>query len=340
VAKPSTIAGPQRVAAFLLSLEPEAAAPILKSLKEDVLAEVARAMVELDPRLSEPGAVERLYRDVALSLHGQKLVRSCDAGELGRILATSLGKAKGDAVLAEIQVRRLKERPFLALEEHAVHRIARVLQEESPAVAALVLAHLAPMQSAEILQLFEKEAATAVVKRMATLVPPGEPVLRTIAADLSERLESLAKKGDEQGPLDRLRSIASLLNSSAPELEKDVIEAIAADDSDMAGQLRDFMFTWEDIASVNKRAMQKILGTVDTKTLSIALKACTAEVEANILGSLSTRVRDMVNEERELAGPQPMPEVQNARGEIMNGIRALIESGEFRPSRGGENLVT
>jgi flagellar motor switch protein FliG len=63
-------------------------------------------------------------------------------------------------------------------------------------------------------------------------------------------------------------------------------------------------------------------------------------VEQNILSNLSSRVRDMVKEERELAGAMSMADVKAARDEVLKNIRALIESGEFRPSRGGETLVT
>jgi flagellar motor switch protein FliG len=85
--------------------------------------------------------------------------------------------------------------------------------------------------------------------------------------------------------------------------------------------------------------MTKILGTVDTKTLSVALKGCSRAVEQNILGNLSSRVRDMVAEERELAGPLPLADVKIAREEVLKSIRALIEAGEFRPNRGGDELV-
>jgi flagellar motor switch protein FliG len=78
---------------------------------------------------------------------------------------------------------------------------------------------------------------------------------------------------------------------------------------------------------------------VDTKTLSIALKGASEAVEGNILDNLSSRVREMVAEEREIAGPMPMSDVQDARNEIMISIRALIEAGDFRPTRGADDLV-
>jgi flagellar motor switch protein FliG len=94
------------------------------------------------------------------------------------------------------------------------------------------------------------------------------------------------------------------------------------------------------LAGVERRAMQKILASVDTRTLAIALKGSSRRVEENVVGNLSERVRAMIADERELAGALPMSEILKARNEIMTAVRTLMESGEFRPSRAGEELVT
>jgi flagellar motor switch protein FliG len=204
----------------------------------------------------------------------------------------------------------------------------------------LVLAHLDPAQSAEVIRSLESDWAVDVVRRMATLEPPNPVILETIAADILTQLEEAPPIVGSSDPSARLRQVAELLNNSPTEIEKNVIESLAEEDVAMADELREYMFTWEDIATIDKRTMQKILGTVDTKTLSIALKACSSEVADNVLGNLSSRVRDMVAEERDLAGAMPMTDVTAARGEIMTNIRAMIEAGEFRPSRGGDELVS
>ncbi len=337
---PSGISGHQRVAALLLSLDANKRSAILKTLRPDVIEKVARAMVDLDERLVQAGAVDSLYRELALSVNGPKSIQPCDTDELGEMLTTSFGKQKGERVLQDILSRRLEDHPFLAVEGFSATVIGRVLERESSAVAALVLANLDPSVSAKVLQGFEPEDSLEIIRRMATLKPPARSVTRTIAEDLTRRLEAAGSDTPESDPSARLKSIAELLNFSDPQLEKGVIDAIASEDEEMAQELREYMFTWQDIATIDKRSMQKILGTVDTKTLSVALKACSSEVEENVLGNLSSRVREMVSEERELTGPVPMSEVESAREEIMRNIRAMIEAGEFRPSRAGEDLVS
>lgn len=334
-----SIQGYQRVAAFLLSLEPAVASSILKSMPPDVVTKVAQAMIDLDPRLTQQGVVDELVRQLARGLGRPRPVKAVDADHLKRLLGEAFGK-QSDELLRQIQEKRLERRPFLELERRAPADLARVLKEESAAVAALVLAHLEPAQTAQILKHFDQEAALDIVRRMVQLEPPSRELVRAVASDMVQRLASAPLPAAASDPAQRLQSVAQILNNSAPEMEKKVIEALAQSDERVANELREKLFTWEDIASLNRRAMAKILGTVDTKTLSVALKGCSKAVEENVLGNLSSRVREMVLEERELAGAMPLADVKLARDEILKSIRALIESGEFRPNRGGEELVS
>lgn len=338
MAKPP-VEGHQRVAALLLSLGSDERANLLKTLKPDVVEQVAQAMIELDTRLSDEGVIDKLKDELSRSLHGSKVVSSCDNGALEQLLGASFGREQGKQVMDTIIERRKGTRPFLDLEEYNAFEIGRVLRNESAAVSALVLAFLEPEVTANILKVFPKELAVDVLQRMVKVAPPKPQVLNSIAANVLQQLKEAPAVVGEVDPSMRVKNVADVLNQSGPDMERDLMEVLREDDADVAQELREFMFTWEDIAGIDKRTMQKILGMVDTKTLSIALKGCSEEVEQNILGNLSSRVADMVAEERELAGPMPMNEVQVARDDVMKNIRALIEAGEYRPSKGGEELV-
>lgn len=334
-----TIQGYQRVAAFLLSLEPALAASILKGMPSDLVTRVAQAMVDLDPRLSKQGVVEELVREVARGINQPRAVGACDAEHLRKLLGDAFGK-QSDDLLRQINEKRLASRPFLELERRSPADIARLLQEESTAVAALVLSHLDPSQSAQVLAHYPQATALDIVGRMLQLEPPSPQLVRTVANDLAQRLAAAPLPAAGADPTKRLQSVAQVLNNSQPELEKKLLESLAQSDEKAASDLREQLFTWEDIGGLNRRAMAKILGTVDTKTLSVALKGCSEAIEKNVLSNLSSRVREMVLEERELAGPMPVADVKLARDEILKNVRALIEAGEFRPSRGGDALVS
>ena len=336
----SSSAGARKAAAFLLSLDKNEAGKVLAGLEEGVLSEVASAMSELDKEFESHDAVESLYTEVARHLNMKRGVKSAKDDELLERLATALGPEKSRSIVDQIHARRLEQRPFSELETRSPDLIALALQEESPSAIALVLAHVAPSLSAAVLSHFEGDQALATVRFMASLTPPGFTALRCVAEALNDKFVELEKAPIVSDPSGRLKTIAEMLTFSEAETEQSVLDGLSEGDGEMVEEIREYMFTWTDLAEVDKRSMQKILASVDTRTLAIALKGSPQEVEANIMSNLSSRVMEMVLDERELTGALPIGEVLEARAETMRGVRALMESGEFKPAKGGEQLVT
>lgn len=334
-----SVSGPQKVAAFLLSLDKAAAAAVLKSLDPKVVSEVAAAMTELDPKLQDRAAVDALYLELSRTIHTPPRPRAAGDNELNALLETAIGKDKARVVLQEIHERRRNERPFAKIEARPPALIGRALREESPAVAAVVLAHLDTKLSADILAVFEPEMALDVVRRMSQVVPPGLDTLTTVADSVEARIVAVGSRPVPVEANTRLKTIAQMLTLSQKEVEKAVLEGLEQADKEMVGTIREFMFTWEDLAKLDKRGMQKVLSSVETRALAIGLKGSSPAVEENVMKNLSTRVRAMIAEERELAGPMPMAEINLSRDSIMKSVRALLESGELSTSKAGEELV-
>jgi flagellar motor switch protein FliG len=340
VGERAELTGAQRAAAFLLSLDKEAAANVIKHVDEKVIVEIVEAMGRLESPLGSPETVREVEKELIRALRKPRGSRIRGDDDLRAMLEQTLGKEPAAKLFEKIRQRLLHERPFLALEKEPLERITRVMAEESDVVASLVLAHLEPPRSAEILGLLPPERAVRLVRAMATLVPPGWDTLVLIAGELTRRLEALAAEPAAPDSIVQLKSIAEMLNFSKPEVEKSVLEGLHRDDAPMAASIREFMFTWEDLAGLDKRAMQKVLASIDTRTLAVSLKGASAAVEGNIMGNLSQRVREMIKDERELAGAMPVKEVHAARDEVMKAVRGLMEAGEFRPARAGEELVS
>lgn len=332
--------GAQNVAAFLLTLEKDAAAAVLRHLAPAVLVDVVEAMAAPDTVIPDRAGMRVVYRRLVqdLNLGGSGVRRKTDA-ELTQILESTLGKSQAEAVFAAIRKRRQQERPFLALEGQPAAILAPLLAEQSDAVAALVLAHFEPALSAEVLKTLDAERSVAIVRRMATLVPPELDTLLAVAQDLAACVKEI---GTRKAPPDRavqLKTVAQMLNHSTGEVEKSVLQGLNLNDEALVKEIRELMFTWEDLANLDRRAMQKVLATVDMHTLAIALKGANAAVESNITDNLSARVKEMLADEREIAGALPLATVQKAREDLMVAVRGLMESGEFRATKSGDQLV-
>lgn len=336
----TSISGTQKVAAFLLSLDKQVGASVMRSLDPKVVANVAEAMTELSPELCSPEAVDKLFFELSRTVHTQAGVRPQDKFQLYEILAGTFGPEEADRVLAGISERRRRAHPLGFLDKVPTDRIVSILTEESPAVVALVMSHASPEASAKVLATYEPEMALDVVRRMTQIVPPNVETMLTIADDIQRRLRASAGEPAQIDRADSLRTVAELLSYSKEDIEKVVLEGLEIADEEIATEVREYMFAWADLGAIDKRGMQKILASIDTPTLSVALKASPEEVESNIMSNLSSRVREMVAEEREIAGPMAMAEVLQAREEILKAARAMMESGDLAPARSGEELVT
>ena len=330
--------GDQRVAAFLLSLDRDQAAELMSRLDPDAVPAVAKAMLELDDSFRDPECVDTLYSEVARDLHTRRGVACAPTDALHALLNKAFGDERGQGVAQEIESRRLAERPFAIAEEASPASIATALSSESTSIVAVILAHMTPTVAAEVLGRMEEARGLEIVQRMANLDPIQPGTLVSLASHLQEQVATQEQTLISEGPA-RVQSIAEMLNFTRQDVERSILENLEKEDGEMAAEIRESMFTWNDLGSVDKRSMQKILASVDTRTLALALKACETEVQENVLSNLSTRVQEMVAEERELAGLVPMSEVLASRAEIMRAVHALIDTGEFKPSRGGEELV-
>ncbi|MBL8861978.1 MAG: hypothetical protein JNK02_08185 [Planctomycetes bacterium] len=335
------VSGARRVAALLLALDQASSARLLEKLAPAVLPRVADAMSALEAEGPDAPARASVWRDLVRELENgpAQQPRARDEDELGRFLESGVGPERAAAVLAQMRENRRLERPFVAIENARPEHVAKAIAGESTAVRALVVSHLPPKLSAAVLGLFDADESLRVVRCMAKRGVTRRETVDLVARTLAAEVAKLGAEPARPAPTERWRSIAEILNRADKDLGRNVLAGLDEADKPVAEGIREAMFTWNDLAKLDRRAMQKVLATVETGKLALALKGGPAEVEANVLANLSQRVRDMVAEERELLGARPRSEVDAARAELMKGIRSLVESGELAPQGAGEGLV-
>ena len=327
--KTEQLGGARAVAALLMSLDESSAAGLLKALDPSVLPRVAEAMGQLETEGSKTAPQNPDWRKLVLAVEGAERVspRARDEEELGRFLERGLGGERGAAVLKEMREMRRLERPFDQIEGVPPARIVKALANESTAVRAVVLRTLSPKAAAGVLSALDPAESLRVVQRLSNAGTPRRETVDLVARTLQTEIQRLAAQPEPAQASERMRSIAEILKSADKEVGRMVLTELEATDKPVAEAIREMMFTWEDLATLERRAMQKVLSTVDTGKLAMALKGGPPNVEANVLANLSARVREMVAEERELLGPRPKAEVEAARVEMMKAVHALVEAG-------------
>ncbi len=330
------LTGREKAAVLLMALGPEAAAEVTKDLQPDDLEAISLEIARLDGvSASLAEAVLEEWSET------QRAAVSLAAGGVGyarEILVRALGPDRAAAVLARIEAQIQDSSGLYDLRRVDPQQLGSVLRAEHPQTIALVLAHLDTTQTAAVLRDMDPTVGADVIHRMARMdkvMPEVLEVIRTSVGGTSELSLSQELRA-AGGPA----PVAQVMNLLAGTLEKDLMQRLSERDGELAEEIKNLMFVFEDVIKLDDRALQRLMREVDSKTLAVALKTASEELKERIMGTMSQRARSALQEEMEFLGPQRLSDVEAAQAEIVHRTRELEESGEIVISGGdGDVLV-
>ncbi|MCL4867141.1 MAG: flagellar motor switch protein FliG, partial [Gemmatimonadales bacterium] len=208
-----------------------------------------------------------------------------------------------------------------------------ILRGEQPQTVALVLAHLEPRLAAGVVEALPPAFGTEVVYRMARLGPVTPEVLAEVERSLSSRTDLAFGGGPAAtgGPA----AVARVLTMVQSATGNTLLEAVATRGADLASQIRDLMFVFEDLQLLDDRSMQRLLRDVPSRELALGLKAASEPLKAHVFKNMSERAVEALQEEMEILGAVKVKDVQAAHATIIATARELQEAGEITVDRGG-----
>ncbi len=328
----------KQIAILLLSVDQELAAEVLRNLGEDHLDSLTRAMKELQELSVDSETVWSCYDELAARMRQGGMALGDVGSQMESVLVKAFGPERGAHVTNRANHEILAKRPFAMFESLTAQDLCALLAEEHPQIAAVFLAHLDRTKAGQVVALLDDDKRADMVYRVASLDRTPPDVVQRVLDVMRRKVKDLGLATLRAEPKAWIKAAAEILNNMGGG-EKPVLEMIGEKDSDTAQSIRDEMFTFDDLGSLPKKAMQKILGQVDTRVLALSMKAATAAVEESVFGNLSKRAADMVAEERDTLGPTPLSEVLEAQGQIMSTVRDLMDAGEIAAGGGAEELV-
>lgn len=326
------------LAMLLLSIDRELSAKVLRNFSDDTVDKVTRAMQELQEMAVDRETVRDAFRQTVVRMQQGGMA----LGDVGGLMQDVLSKAFGEERSGEVANRAnndiLAKRPFAMFEALTAEDLANLLTEEHPQIAAVFIAHLDRQKGGEVLKLLEEDVRADLVHRVATLDRTPADVVQRVLEVMRKKVKDLGLTTLRSEPKAWVKAAASLLNNLGGS-DKAVLERIEVSSPEIAGEIREQMFTFDDIEQLDRKSMQKILAAVDSRQLAVALKAATPAVEQAILTNLSQRASDMVVEERDNLGPTPLSEVLEAQSEILKLIRDMMDKGDIKAGSAAEQMV-
>ncbi|HID95617.1 MAG TPA: flagellar motor switch protein FliG [Candidatus Latescibacteria bacterium] len=321
----------RKAAIILVSLGREAASGILKHLDESEIEGLTREIANLRDVSSEDK--EAVLEEFHKALLSREFFAHGGYDYARDVLAQALGKGKADEILHRMYTTP-KAPGLRTLKNLDPHEIAEFVKDEHPQTISLILSQLRTAQAATILSQLPPELQGEVAWRMATMERVSPNLIREVEETLESQLE--AESGSSYSISGGAKTVAEILNLTDRATERAVLKMLEEQDPEMAVEVKNLMFVFEDILLLDDSAVQKVMREVDIKQLSLALKAAGEDVKEKIFHNVSERVATMVKEEIEYMGPVRLKDVEGAQQKIVEIIRRLEDEGEIIIYRGGE----
>ena len=215
------------------------------------------------------------------------------------------------------------------------NQIIPFISKEHPQTIALILSQLAAQQSAGVINGLSEEVQADVSYRIATMESISPQGLRELEESLAQGLETIlsGQVTEIGGP----KAVTEILNLTRRSTEKAGLERLDAQDPDLAEDVRNQMFVFDNISNLPNCEIQLILREVDSKDLTTALKGANNEMKDRIFGNVSERVGTMMKEEMNFSGPVRMSDVEEVQLWIVQTVRQLEEAGQVTIVRDDSN---
>ncbi|MEP4556049.1 flagellar motor switch protein FliG [Cobetia amphilecti] len=329
-----TLTNMERSAALIMSLDEDTAAEVFKFLSTQEIQRLSSTMTNMPQVTQEQMAktLEEFHADSeqfsAVNLLSTDHIRS--------VLVKALGQERASSLLEDIYESSGQNNGIETLNLMEPPLVAEMIRDEHPQIIATIMVHLERHQASQILEHFSDTLRNDVLLRIATFSGVQPAALQELTEVLSNMLSGQNLKRSKMGGI---RTAAEILNLMPGQQEEQVLEAVRNHDENLAQQIIDEMFVFENLVGLEDRSIQLLLKEIDNETLVTALKGSPEAIIQKFLQNMSQRAAEMLRDDMEARGPVRVSQVEAEQKSILQTVRRLADSGEIVINSGGEDYV-
>jgi flagellar motor switch protein FliG len=328
------LTGSQRAAVLMLLLGEQQAAEILRYLNPREVQALGGAMMSVADLSQE--AVNVVLDEFVATLKKQTSLGLGTGDYVEKVFRRALGEDKALSVLSRIMPGQ-GSKGLEILKWMDARSIADMIRGEHPQVIAIILSVLEYDVSADVLNFLEPESRPEILQRVASL--------DTVQPTAMDELEEIMKKqfssssSAKSSSFGGVKAAAKIMNFVKVDLESSIMGGLEQLDADLMQKIQDNMFTFENLAAVDNRAIQVLMRNVEPDLLMTALKGAPEYVKDKFFDNMSSRARVMFIDEMEAKGPLRLTDVEEAQKLIMRTARKLSDKGELVLAGRGDDFV-
>ncbi|MEY4210060.1 MAG: flagellar motor switch protein FliG [Pseudomonadota bacterium] len=316
--------GIQKAAILMLALGQNEAAEVLKFLTPSEVEKLGTAMSSMKNVTTEE------LNEVLVEFKQESQIHTSygiDSEEYIRhVLTKALGDDKGNNLLNRILVTR-DSTGIDSLKWMDGKSVAELIRSEHPQIIATILVHLEPLHASEVLTELPETIRSEVVLRMSTmdgvkLIALNE--LNDVLARLLTGNEAIKGK-----PIDGVRATASIMNFVKNDVETKLMTELYQFNPELAKQVTDQMFVFDDIVHLEERDLQKLVRNIPQDSMVIALKGAKTELKEKIFKNMTTRAAEMLREDFDAKGPVRLSDIDHHQKVILQIVRQMADDGRI-----------
>ena len=331
------LTGMQKAAVLMVTLGDETASNIFKYLEEDEIQTISREIAIT--KHIQPEVAEEVMEEFHTMTQARSYISQGGIEYAKKLLIKSVGPEVARKIIDRLVKALESSAGFTSLERANPQQLSKFIQNEHPQTIALILAHLNASQAAELISSLPEVLRSDVAMRMAGLQEISPEVVRRISLILEQKLEALGSFATEA--YGGVRAVAELFNRMERNVGRTVLEKIETENPQLAASIRDLMFVFDDILLIDDNGITEILKRADKKTLTIALKGTSEELQNQFFRNMSSRAVELMKEEMEFMGPVKLKDVEKSQHEVVEIVRQLEEEGVISiGGGGGEDYVS
>jgi len=327
------LSGLDKTAILLYALGPEASAPIVRDLNNDMLIQLGQRMSDLGKIEAETlHAVVQEYLDMHHS--DDPMLRSSRKDVLS-LLKYAMDEERSAQILAGLDAPR-KLSIWEKLSRLKPEMIKPYVENEHPQTVALILGNIESSVASRVIALLPEDMQMSVVVRMSKIETVPSDLVRDIEETLEEELSGM--EGSSGLSFDGMVNVVEILKKLDKSVAKPILERLQEKDEELFQQVDRLLLVFEDLNELSDRDIQSILKHISSDDLVKALKGASDEIADTFFGNMSKRAAEIMREDMEVMGPLKLADVEESQQNILKTVRKLDDEGTITLG-GNEEMV-
>ena len=311
----------EKIARFFVLIGEDSTVKIFQFLDKSYVEQISTAITQIQSINKEVSLA--ILEEFHLYTKKKGFISSGGYDFAKDILYKSIGQEAAEEVLEKLSRMKLANQAFSYLDSVNPKQLSDFIKDESPHTIAVILAHMDPSKSADVLMELDEEIRVKVSIQIATIKDVSPDVVRTISAVLERKLESLLSSIVDVGGV---KVVADMLNKMGPKAV-DILKNINGIDTSLATRIKDNMFVFEDLLNLDSEYIMKIIQSVESADVVVAMKNTTQEQIEKVTGAMSQRVKDRFYEESEMLTKVKIKDIEAAQRRMLSVAQKMMDDG-------------